>query len=332
MGNGRRLSGAQGLSLSLLLLILGGCAGMKGGTGSEVAPKDSTASASEAGLLAQELATKGRWSEAIAVLDTAAKNFPDDSDLAGQRDSLVERWRYEELMLEDQIMVGDAENQKNTLSLLEKLSRAEPGNLIVTSRRIYWKEALAVKVGSLTECAEVHLGSTPELARRCLNLASELPGTPDIEQRLARVSEQLRVSETIAAERRLAAAEKQRQRRAKELLGDARTAIDARDYRRALDILAQVAELQPDDSEVVGLQEEAWSMISPQIEALVKLGDHLYLDEQLVAAVATWQAALFLKPGDEAILARVERAKTVLNRLDALRRQQQSSTSGEPVI
>ena len=104
----------------------------------------------------------------------------------------------------------------------------------------------------------------------------------------------------------------------------ARAAIDARDYRRALDILEKVAQLQPNNSEVSGLQEEAWSMISPQVGALVKLGDHLYLDEQLDAAVATWQAALTLKPDDEAILARIERAKTVLNRLDALRRRQNS--------
>ena len=58
--------------------------------------------------------------------------------------------------------------------------------------------------------------------------------------------------------------------------------------------------------------------------------DQRYLDEQLEAAVATWQAALILKPDDEAILARIDRANTVLNRLDALRRQQNpDSTEGE---
>lgn len=315
--------------LLTVLFMLGGCAGLKGGAGFGVVPQDPPVSASEAGRRAQELAGGGRWSEAIGLLDSAVLRFPDDPSLVSQRDSLVEHWQREERMLEDQIMVGDAENRENTLAVLETLSRAEPGNLIVTSRRIYWKEALAGKVGALTECAEVHLNSSPELARRCLRLASDLAVTPDIEQRLAAVSEQLRVSESIAAERRRVAAEKQRQRRARELLGNAKAAIEARDYRRALDILTQVAELQPDDPEVVGLREEAWSMISPQVEALIKLGDHLYLDEQLDAAVATWQAALILKPEDEAILARVERAKTVLNRLDALRRQQQPVATGE---
>jgi tetratricopeptide (TPR) repeat protein len=311
-------------ALSLwMLLMLGGCAGINGGPGPASAVPKVPDSASEVEGVAQALVKKGRWSEAIALLDDASERFPDAPGLASQRDALRARWRLEERRLEDQIMVGKAENQKTTITLLEQLSLAQPGNLIVTSRRIYWKEALANKVGPLTECAEFHVGSRAELARRCLNLASALAITPDIEQRLAAVSDQLRISERIDAERLRVREEKARQHRAKALLGQAKAAIDARDYRKALDILDQVAGLQPDNSEVVGLQEEALAMISPQVEALVKLGDHLYLDEQLDAAVATWQAALTLKPDDEAILARVERAKTVLNRLDALRLQQQ---------
>ncbi|MCB1727706.1 MAG: hypothetical protein KDI22_09775, partial [Gammaproteobacteria bacterium] len=136
------------------------------------------------------------------------------------------------------------------------------------------------------------------------------------------VSAQLRASDDIAAERRRAREEKERHQRAKALLGQAKAAIDASDYRRALDILDKVAQLQPDNREVSGLQQKALAIISPQVDALVKLGDHLYLEEQLDAAVATWQAALTLTPGDEEIAARIERAKTVLTRLDALRLQQ----------
>ena len=240
-----------------------------------------------------------------------------------------ERWERQEWVLEDQIMVGDAENQERKIALLEKMSLAQPGNLIVTSRRIYWKEVLASNIEKLTACGEFHVTTDTALARRCFQLASGMAASPDIEQRLAGISEQLLLSENVAAERRRAKEEKGRQRRAKSLLDDAKAAIDARDYRRALDILEKVAELQPNNSEVSGLQEEAWSMISPQVEALIKLGDHLYLDEQLDAAVATWQAALTLKPDDEDILARIDRAKTVLNRLDALRRQQNPSTENE---
>lgn len=315
------------LSLVLVLLVHAGCADL--GT-KPLAPLPAPpASSAEALKLADEMAKAGRWSVAIAVLDTALREYPGDPAIDAHRVSMLERWERQERVLEDRIMVGDAENQKRKINVLEELSRAEPGNLIFTSRRIYWKDVLASKIEPLTACGEFHVTAETTLARRCFQAASGMVViSPDIEQRLAGISERLRLSENIAAERRRAEKEKEHQQRAKSLLDDAKAAIDARDYRRALDILEKVAKLQPNNSEVSSLQAEAWSMISPQVEALVKLGDHLYLDEQLNAAVAAWQAALILKPHDEAILGRIDRAKTVLNRLDALRRQQ-NPTPGE---
>jgi tetratricopeptide (TPR) repeat protein len=313
--------------LSLVFLALVGCADLQ--TRLAEPPSKPLTSAAEAVNAADVMAKEGRWSRALALLEKAARDYPGDPEIEARRVSMRERWERQERLLEDQIMVGDAENQERKIALLEKLSLAEPGNLLATSRRIYWKEILASNVEKLTACGEFHVTTETSLARRCFQLASGMVATPEIEQRLAGISEQLLLTENIAAERRRAEEAKERQQRAKVLLDDARATIDARDYRRALDILEKVAELQPNNSEVSGLQEEAWAMISPQVEALVKLGDHLYLDEQLDAAVATWQAALTLKPEDEAILARIDRAKTVLNRLDALRRQQNPSTEDQ---
>ncbi len=283
------------------------------------------ATTSETLVEAEKLAAAGRWSKAITLLDVAAKEHPEDAALAARRESMQGRWERRERELEDQILIGDAENQESKLAVLEELSLAAPGDLIVVSRRIYWKELLDSQGERLVACGEFHVRTNTVLARRCFQLASRLPVSAQLEPRLAAIGEQLRLSEALAAERRQAGLARQRQHRAKQLMREARESIEARDYRRALDILATVDELQPNNAEVAGLQEIAWSMISPQVEALVKLGDHLYLDEQLEAAVTTWQAALSLKPDDEAILARVERAKTVLSRLDALRQQQESA-------
>jgi tetratricopeptide (TPR) repeat protein len=308
-----------------LLLLLVGCAGLQESTREPLLKAPATAA--EARAVADDMVSRGRWSLAFAVLDAAAHDFPDDLDIEAHRNFIRERWQRQQRVYEDQIMVGDAENQNNKITVLEKLSLAEPEDLILTARRIYWKEVLASNIEPLTACGEYHVTVDTALARRCFELARGLFATPDIERRLAGVDEQLRLSESIAEERRRASKEKERQHRAKVLLGEAKAAIDARNYRRALDILEKLAKLQPDNSEVQGLQQEALSMISPQVEALIKLGDHLYLDEQLDAAVATWQAALTLKPDDEALIARIDRAKKVLNRLDALRRQQQPDES-----
>ena len=83
-----------------------------------------------------------------------------------------------------------------------------------------------------------------------------------------------------------------------------------------------MAALQPNNPEISDLRQAAEKAINPQIEALVKLGDHLYLDEQLEAALATWQAALVLNPQDQEIASRIDRANTVLSKLQHLREQQ----------
>jgi tetratricopeptide (TPR) repeat protein len=189
---------------------------------------------------------------------------------------------------------------------------------------------LRARVPALTECAERQVGDAPALAKRCYRLAVDLAQDAALEERLAAVREQIKEGEQLAEERRRQRAEKARQQRAKELLEEARAAIDASDYRRALNILEEVADLQPDNPEIGAMARDAWSMLSPQVEALVKLGDHLYLDEQLDAAVATWQAALNLKPGDEEIVARITRARTVLKRLDDLRHRQQLPAASPP--
>lgn len=287
------------------------------------------ASADEAIGIAGDLAERGRWQDALDVIDAAALRFPDDARLGEARERLQAQRLQTERLLEDQILVGDAENQYAKIALLEKLSAAKPDDLVLASRRLFSKEILAGKVEDLTRCCEYHASTDAALARRCLRLASHLADTPELEQRLAKVGDQLVASEQLAAERRRSSLKKERELRARVLLEAARAAIQANDYRRALDILDQVAELQPDDRELHGLREEASLMISPQVEALVKLGDRLYLDEQLDAALATWRAALDLRPEDEDIQSRIERAETVLNRLGALRREQQGAEKSQ---
>jgi tetratricopeptide (TPR) repeat protein len=309
------------------VLSLAGCAPLGPRPQAEAPLIKPAATADEAKGIAQDLSGRGRWSEGIATLADAAKRFPEDPTLASELEKLQARWQDERRVIEDLMLVGDAENQQNKIALLEKYSLAEPDNLIITSRRIYWRERLTAALEPLTACSEAHAATDPALSKRCFQVASAIPATEDIERRLASVDEQLRANENIAAQRRRASEARERHARAKVLLDNAKRAIEGNDYRRALDILEKVAALQPNNREVTAMQEQALSMLSPQVEALVKLGDHLYLDEQLEAAVATWQAALSLQPDDADILARIERARNVLDRLDALRRQQRPAAA-----
>lgn len=321
------------LVLLVIALLLAGCGSLGEPRGEQSALVKPPESPAEAVLIADDYVARGRWQAALDVLDVALLANPNDATLLATRDRVDAQWEHQEQLLEDRISIGDAENQQSKIALLEKLSRAAPNDLLVASRRLYWKEVLRAKAQTLTDCAERHVDAVPSLAERCYRIAVEVVADEALEARLAMVRSGLEEGEELAGQRRRLQAQKERQLRAKVLLDEAHLAISANDYRKALDLLDQVAAVQPNNPEVEVLQATAWSMISPQIEALVKLGDHLYLDEQLTAAIATWQAALNLKPGDPEIAARVERARVVIDRLQSLRQRQRppSSTAADSV-
>ena len=316
------------LSVIFLTVAIGGCAILDDRTLSQGPLIKPPESSEEAMSIAEDYAARGRWKAALDVLDQAVTSAPDDAALRVAQETMTARWAEERRLLEDRILIGDAENQLQKIALLEKLSRAAPNDLVVASRRLYWKEILRANAEPLTECAERYVKGQPALAKRCFLIASDVVETDALGERLAAVGAYLKEGEELAEERRRQRAARERRARARVLLDRAKAAIEADDYRRALDFLKRVADLQPNNPEVAALQQTAWSMISPQIDALVKLGDHLYLNEQLDSAVATWQAALTLKPGDEAIVARIERARTVLERLDSLRKRQRPGGDG----
>lgn len=318
----------QRLGLLALPLLVTACTGLGPGpkthpaTVSEPTQAVPSTNAVQAVQDARKLADSGQWTDAIALLDDAADRFPGNVTLVEERDSLADRWAYERRVIEDQILVNDAATLSEKVALLDKLARAKPDDLVVASRRAYWNEALTGKLDRLVACCDVHVSTEPALARRCLSVASEMSLPPEVSRQLAEIEDQLRETEQRAAQNQRVAAAKQDQARITSLLTEAKAALSQREYRRALDKLSQVARLQPRNREMRELRRRIEGVVRPQIEALVKRGDQLYLDEDLDAAVATWRAALNLRPGDEEIRARIERAQTVLSKLDELRREQ----------
>jgi tetratricopeptide (TPR) repeat protein len=312
---------------ALAALLLAGCAALPTAPRAPAAEEATAPPDVDAVLLSsRRLSAAGRWSEAIAVVDGALRRFPDAPRLVEQREQLERRWQRVRREIDDQMLVVEAEASRSRLAWLETLSRASPGDLLVTARRIFTREELQGRLPDLVACSEWHVETERSLARRCYELAAELALRADDRERLERVAGRLaavaRESEVVARRERRQQRDTDLQLRAKALLAEARQAIDRADYRAALDTLDEVAALQPDNPAVGDLRRAAEAAITPQVEALVKLGDHLYLDEQLEAALATWSAALQLSPGNTEIQARIDRARTVLGKLQDLRNRQ----------
>jgi tetratricopeptide (TPR) repeat protein len=320
---------ARTWSVVMLACLLAACSALEPWVMQQAPTVQPPASPAEALKRAEDLANGGRWSEAIAVLELASFRFPFSSDVSNGLADMQDEWAQKKRLLQDQLMVAEAESERGRVGYLDALCLAQPQDIALAAQRDQLTVSLNAKIDSLIACSEVHLLSDTELAWRCYRVALELPASVDTERRLEKVSSQLRALEAQAKEQRRNAAAKKRQSRFRAQLAKAEEAIDARDYQNAFERLEKAAELEPDHPEVAAMRAELWSIVTPQVDALVKLGDQLYLEEQLNAAVATWEAALGLKPGDEEIVARIDRAKNVLVKLDELRREQNSEPSSE---
>jgi hypothetical protein len=268
---------------------------------------------------------------AVRLLEAARRTDPEDPALAAALAETEAGRATQERLLDDRLLAAEADHAGRKIELLERLAavQPQPESLLTLSRRLFLEEIQQGRVQELVGCAQRQVARDPVLARVCLDQASALGVDEQAVSRLEAVDEQLRVSEADVEKRRVAEQRRARRQRARGLLDQAHRAVDRHDYRRALDLLEEVERLQPGDREMAGLRDQAQAMLSPQIDALIRLGDHLYLDQQLEAAVAAWQAALSLMPGDEEVQARIDRAHTVLNRLEDLRRQQKAVSGGD---
>ena len=120
--------------LSLLLslaVLLSGCTGLapKGGAGTPLIkpPADAT----EAILIARDLVRRDRWDEAITALAKAREQFPDEREILDEQTAMQQRRDHAIRKINDQILVGDAENQQAKITLLGRLSRLDRDNLIL---------------------------------------------------------------------------------------------------------------------------------------------------------------------------------------------------------
>ena len=113
-----------------LTAAIAGCAGMGDGTLSQQPLIKAPESREEALSIADDYAERGRWAAALAVLDRAIASAPEDATLRVAQETMTARWADEKRLLEDQILISDAENQLEKIALLEpfaeRVERAGP--------------------------------------------------------------------------------------------------------------------------------------------------------------------------------------------------------------
>lgn len=278
---------------------------------------------------AQQDVDAGRWQMALAKLQAAEQQFADEPAIAARRAELNARWSALRAQWEDRLALVRAQARWDELVLLQRLELAETDDFLNKLQLEHKKALLLASRSKLIGCAQRQLDQDLELAKRCVDLAHSVQADNDSRELRAQVAakqasaaialqaEQAAKQAEVAAEhaekRQIAVARRAR------LLKLAQVLADQERYVRALTLVHQVLEDEPDNQRAKTLQAQLQEHLARQSRLLSELADRLYGESNVAAAIQIWEASLRLVPDQPDVVERYERAKRVQGNLEQLR-------------
>jgi tetratricopeptide (TPR) repeat protein len=293
---------------------------------------EATDSAEQLLQQAEEIHDKGDWVNALALLEAGRDRFPEKEKIRQRIQTYRREWDQQSLMLQNQLLLIEVRRLVESLPLLERLAEGAPNNQLLKTRIVIWKSYLDSKVDDLSVCAQKLEQANPWLARRCLRMAYRIEPSAENEQRIQGLSRRILSLEESAKRRKAERTLRLRSGRVEELLA---AAEEERQQGALVEAKAKVDEAlreDPHNFEAHAQQVDLQQRLQQQAEVLSKLGDRLYRAQQTGAAVAVWEAALRLDPEKKMLDDRIQRARTVLQKLDAIRTGSQSKTDVEAPV
>ncbi len=294
----------------LALLLLSGCA-----SEGPIEPVRRLDSPEQALQQASAEAEAGRWSRVLDILAQAAREFPDDAQLAQQRARLSEHWQRERQRIEDQLALVRGTALLEELTLLEPLAVAEPDRRLLGVQLGQRRRDLRGLRAELLSCAERQLALSLDLARRCAELADRIERDQRSLALTQAVDAQTGAQVARAEAREVRTAESRRDR----LLGLAERRLTAGDYAGAIQPVEEILAEDPGNARALALRATLTRAIERQIGALNVLAARLYADGEIDAAIRVWDSSLKVAPAQPEIVERVERARRVQGNLQQLR-------------
>ena len=268
---------------------------------------------------ARKLKQKGSWSQAIAMLKEANEKYPENQTIHAELKKLETAWRHEKRLLEDRILVTEMSSLRKKIPLLEKLSQGESNNVLYRSRLLFWQNYLQARVDSLVACGIYHAKTRPLLAKQCLDLADKVAPSEETKKLLNDIAQRMEKRKRVSKNRKAVQAARERKREVQKMLAEAEKANLQGAHRDALFILEEARRQDAENAEVRRQLSKTKTILNRKVESLVRLGDRLYSEEQIVPAVAIWETALKLDPHQREIGEKIDRAQRVLEKLEAIR-------------
>jgi len=327
----------KGLTAFLSLLLLTACGGLpvtdQRLTGES---RNEPATPYDAIIKTQQLNRQGKRVEALTILRGASRKFPENINIQSLLKKMEASWAIEKQLLQDRVLVIEVGGRLETVPMLEQLSMGDPGNYLLKSRLLFWKQYLHQEVDALLFCAEVEREIDISLARKCLEQANAIAPSEETSRQLAEINTRFEQRKQTTMARRqdrerleqasVARVQKKKQvHQVEMLLLEAEQDMQQGSLASALMKLEEALKQDPENPRIRMLIVQVQPTLESRFEALMELGDRLYRDQQIGPAVAVWEAALKLKPDREQIAQKIDRARKVLENLEAIRSLQPAS-------
>ena len=310
------------LPILLLAALLAGCTGQA----LTQADRKAVEHPRQALSAANEHRRKGDWASALKILREAQRRNPDNARLSAALADLEAAWKREKQTLEDRLLLAESRGLSRQLPLLEELARLDPEDLAARTSLLALRLRLQGRARALDRCAR-HEGQSLSLRRSCAQLALKIAPDPGRRKQFSALEQnyQARVARWRARLALREAEQQARQRRA--LLEKARGLLDRGKYQAARNLLEEVLAKDSENREATELMIQLQSSLEGQIQALLRVGDALYREGALPAAIAAWQTVLSLAPEQPDARSKIQRARHVLKKLERLRREQGEGTA-----
>ncbi|MES9812408.1 MAG: hypothetical protein ABW159_06025 [Candidatus Thiodiazotropha sp.] len=298
----------------LLLSMLAGC--------QLIESKKTTPAPVEENALdkSRQLAAKGRYGEAINLLDRAGTNRNLSTAYSKELESFRTQQKTLEEELNDQLLISNTSALKNQLPILTKLSQASPDKPHYATLLQETRETLLSMQKSLSECAWRHFKRNNALSKDCLTLSLSLKQDKADQNLMEHLLKEQIQYKKEAAKKEQTNREQKWKKRIDINLAEARRLVESGQLKEARRALKRVLKESPKNETAKKLLADINRTLKKYIENLLLAGDRLYRDGEIESAKATWRAALTLDPTDLRAREKIQRAQRVLDNLENLRK------------
>ena len=267
----------------------------------------------------RQLVAKGRYSEAIQLLNKASLGTGRNQAYINELKTLRTQQKILEEELNDQLLISNTSALKNQLPILKKLSTSSP-NAQYSELLEQTQAQLQSMRRALSECGWRHFKRNNALAKDCLSIALSLEQDESDQNLMEHLLQEQQQSKQALEKKEKTEREQRWTKRINKRLAEASRLSESGQLRDAKRALKSILKEAPKNAKAKKMLAAVNSQLERYIENLLTAGDRLYRDGEIEGAKATWRAALALDPQDERAREKIQRAQRVLDNLENLRK------------